>query len=128
MHANHAKCSACIRESWCRGFTFGFSFLCFHFNNRKGVYTAAIAHAEIGIAIKIDDGFVLKLKFVTLLIDYHHQNSAVRAAEFVLANILVSLENVWTDDELTKLREFTVVKLYNWRQLQVGEMKFVGVQ
>jgi L-asparaginase II len=71
----------------------------------EGVYCAAVPHAGLGIALKCDDG-------------------AGRAAEVVMATVLTRLD-VWTAQERAALQDFTTIKLKNWRQLEVGEIRAV---
>ncbi len=66
----------------------------------EGVFCGAIPHADLGFALKIDDG-------------------AVRGAEVSIARVLAQL-NCWTNEELNALEPFTYSTLRNWRKLEVG--------
>ena len=68
----------------------------------EGVYCGCIPHANIGIALKCDDG-------------------AGRAAETAMAALLASLD-VWTAEEKATLQSFTHSDLTNWRKIHVGEV------
>jgi L-asparaginase II len=68
----------------------------------EGVYCGCIPHANIGIALKCDDG-------------------AGRAAETAMASLLASLE-VWTAEEKAILQTFTHAALTNWRHIHVGDV------
>jgi L-asparaginase II len=72
----------------------------------EGVFCAAVPHAGLGIALKCDDG-------------------AHRASETVVAAVLASLD-VWTDEELGRLRSFAEVELKNWRKFNVGRVTGLG--
>lgn len=69
----------------------------------EGVYCAAIPHARLGIALKIDDG-------------------AARAAEVAIAAVLSGLD-VWTAEEKAALERFRHHELHNWRTFDVGEVR-----
>jgi len=69
----------------------------------EGVYCAAIPHAGLGIALKIDDG-------------------AARAAEVAIAAVLAELD-IWTPEEKAKLEGFRHHELSNWRKFEVGEVR-----
>lgn len=69
----------------------------------EGVYCACIPHAELGVALKCDDG-------------------ATRAAEVALAGILGRLD-VWTAEERKLLEGFKRHDLVNWRKLVIGEVR-----
>ena len=68
----------------------------------EGVYCGCIPHANIGIALKCDDG-------------------AGRAAETAMASLLASLD-VWAPEEKKKLQGFTHSDLSNWRHIHVGDV------
>ena len=68
----------------------------------EGVYCGCIPHANIGIALKCDDG-------------------AGRAAETAMASLLASLD-VWTVEEKAILQTFTHAALTNWRHIHVGDV------
>ena len=68
----------------------------------EGVYCGCIPHANIGIALKCDDG-------------------AGRAAETAMASLLASLD-VWTVEEKAILATFTHSDLTNWRKIHVGDV------
>jgi L-asparaginase II len=68
----------------------------------EGVYCGCIPHANIGIALKCDDG-------------------AGRAAEIAMATILASLD-VWTAEEKLVLQSFSHAELNNWRHIHVGDV------
>lgn len=72
----------------------------------EGVYGAAIPHAGLGIALKVDDG-------------------QGRGAEVALAETLLRLD-VWTDDERQSLMRFRHHPLSNWRKIAVGEVRGVN--
>lgn len=69
----------------------------------EGVYCAAIPHAGLGVALKIDDG-------------------AARAAEVAIASVLAGLD-VWTPEEKSALEGFRHHDLVNWRKAGVGEVR-----
>ena len=69
----------------------------------EGVYCAAIPHAGLGVALKIDDG-------------------AGRAAEVAIASVLSGLE-VWMPEEKEALERFRHHDLANWRKIEVGEVR-----
>jgi len=69
----------------------------------EGVYCACIPHAELGVALKIDDG-------------------AARASEVAIASVLSGLD-VWTAEEKTALEGFRHHDLANWRKIGVGEVR-----
>ncbi len=71
----------------------------------EGVYCAAIPHAGIGVAMKVDDG-------------------ASRGVEVALARVLTGLD-CWTDGEAALLAGMTVEPMHNWRGLLVGEVRAV---
>ncbi len=66
----------------------------------EGVFCGCIPHAQLGFALKIDDG-------------------AIRGAEVAVAKLLAGLE-VWTAEEKDRLLEFTRVKMKNWMKKEVG--------
>ena len=66
----------------------------------EGVYCGCVPHAELGIALKCDDG-------------------ASRAAEVAMASLLLSLD-VWTAGETAVLSRFAQHDLHNWRKINVG--------
>jgi L-asparaginase II len=68
----------------------------------EGVYCGCVPHANIGIALKCDDG-------------------AGRAAETAMAALLASLD-VWTAEEKAILQTFTRSDLANWRKIHVGDV------
>jgi L-asparaginase II len=68
----------------------------------EGVYCGCIPHANIGIALKCDDG-------------------AGRAAETAMAALLSSLD-VWTAEEKATLQSFAHSDLTNWRKIHVGDV------
>jgi L-asparaginase II len=68
----------------------------------EGVYCGCIPHANIGIALKCDDG-------------------AGRAAETAMASLLASLD-VWSAEEKSILQGFTRTDLTNWRKIHVGDV------
>ena len=72
----------------------------------EGVYCGCIPHANIGIALKCDDG-------------------AGRAAETAMASLLASLD-VWTPEEKKKLEGFAHTDLTNWRHIHVGDVHAVA--
>ena len=69
----------------------------------EGVYCAAIPHAGLGIALKIDDG-------------------ASRASEVAISSVLAGL-GVWTPEEMATLGRFRHHDLANWRKIEVGEVR-----
>ena len=71
----------------------------------EGVYCGSIPHAQLGIALKCDDG-------------------ATRAAEVALASMLAKLD-VWTEEEKEILIRFSRHELSNWRGINVGEVRAV---
>ena len=71
----------------------------------EGVYCAAVPHAGIGIAIKVDDG-------------------AGRAAEVAVARVLADLD-CWTNEEKSALEGMTRHTLTNRRGIEVGEVRAV---
>ncbi len=71
----------------------------------EGVYCAAIPHAGIGVAMKVDDG-------------------ASRGVEVALARVLAGLD-CWTDEEAAALAGMTVEPMHNWRGIHVGEVRAV---
>lgn len=71
----------------------------------EGVYCGSVPHAQLGIALKCDDG-------------------ATRAAEVAVASVLVRLD-VWTNEEKRTLEEFARHELSNWRNISVGEVRAV---
>lgn len=68
----------------------------------EGVYCGTIAHAGLGFAIKCDDG-------------------AARAVEVAAAGLMLKLD-VWTAEEIEKLKSFQHETMNNWRKIQVGEI------
>ncbi len=72
----------------------------------EGVYCGCIPHAELGIALKCDDG-------------------AGRAAEVAIASALAQLD-VWTAEEKQILVRFSRRELSNWRKIGVGEVRAIG--
>jgi L-asparaginase II len=68
----------------------------------EGVYCGTIAHAGLGFAIKCDDG-------------------AARAVEVAAAGVLLKLD-VWTTEEIEKLKTFQHETMSNWRKIEVGEI------
>jgi len=73
----------------------------------EGVYCAAVPHAGLGIALKVDDG-------------------AARAAEVGIATVLAALD-VWTAEEQGQLQRCRHHDLVNWRKLPVGELRGIDV-
>jgi L-asparaginase II len=71
----------------------------------EGVYCAAVPHAGLGIAMKVDDG-------------------ASRGAEVALARVLADLD-CWTNAEKSALEGMTRQTLTNWRKIEVGEVRAV---
>jgi L-asparaginase II len=71
----------------------------------EGVFCASIPHANIGIALKCEDG-------------------ARRASEVAVAAVLSRLD-AWSPEERARLREFTSVGLKNWRKFAVGRVAAV---
>jgi L-asparaginase II len=71
----------------------------------EGVYGAAIPHAGLGLALKVDDG-------------------QGRGAEVALAETLLKLD-VWTAEERRHLERFRLHPLSNWRKIAVGEVRGV---
>jgi L-asparaginase II len=71
----------------------------------EGVFCASIPHAKIGIALKCEDG-------------------ARRASEVAVAAVLAGID-AWSPEERADLREFTAVKLRNWRKFTVGHVAAV---
>ncbi|MEE4236623.1 MAG: asparaginase [Anderseniella sp.] len=71
----------------------------------EGVYCAAVAHAGIGVAIKIDDG-------------------AGRGAEVAVARALANLD-CWSNEEKSALEGMTSHPLTNRRGIEVGEVRAV---
>jgi L-asparaginase II len=71
----------------------------------EGVYCAAVPHAGLGIAMKVDDG-------------------ASRGAEVALARVLADLD-CWTNAEKSALEGMTRLTLTNWRKIEVGEVRAV---
>jgi L-asparaginase II len=69
----------------------------------EGVYCGAVPHAEIGFALKMDDG-------------------AVRGAEVAIASVLAGLD-CWSGDEKQILKSFSYSTMHNWRKLEVGETR-----
>jgi len=69
----------------------------------EGVYCAAIPHARLGVALKIDDG-------------------AARAAEVAIAAVLSGLD-VWTEEEKAVLDGFRHHGLQNRRNFDIGEVR-----
>jgi L-asparaginase II len=69
----------------------------------EGVYCGAIPHADLGFALKIDDG-------------------GVRGAEVAIASALAQLP-CWTSQERDAIASFTHSTMRNWRQLEVGESR-----
>jgi L-asparaginase II len=72
----------------------------------EGVYGAAIPHAGLGVALKVDDG-------------------QGRGAEVALAETLLKLD-CWTADERRLLTGFSHHPLANWRKIAVGEVRGVA--
>lgn len=72
----------------------------------EGVYGACIAHARIGIALKIDDG-------------------GKRASELALAKVLAGLP-VWNQEETRVLLEMCSAPLSNWRNTTIGSKEACG--
>jgi L-asparaginase II len=68
----------------------------------EGVYCGSIPHAGLGIALKCDDG-------------------AGRAAEVAIAAVLLKLD-VWSPEEIEKLKSFQHETIKNWRKIEVGEL------
>ena len=68
----------------------------------EGVYCGCIPHANIGVALKCDDG-------------------AGRAAETAMASVLSTLD-VWTLEEKKTLQRFSQTDLTNWRHIHVGDV------
>ena len=68
----------------------------------EGVYCGCVPHAQLGIALKCDDG-------------------AGRAAKVAMASLLASLD-VWTSDEKKTLLSFAHRDLSNWRHISVGDI------
>jgi L-asparaginase II len=68
----------------------------------EGVYCGCVPHAQLGIALKCDDG-------------------AGRAAKVAMASLLASLD-VWTSDEKKTLLGFAHRDLSNWRHISVGDI------
>ncbi len=73
----------------------------------EGVFCATIAHADLGIALKCDDG-------------------AGRAAEAALAAVMARLD-CWTDDERKKLQAMSTVTVRNWNGFETGEVRAVAI-
>jgi L-asparaginase II len=71
----------------------------------EGVYCAAVPHAGLGLAMKVDDG-------------------ASRGAEVALARVLADLD-CWTNAEKSALEGMTRETLTNWCKIEVGEVKAV---
>jgi L-asparaginase II len=71
----------------------------------EGVYCGCVPHAGIGIALKCDDG-------------------AGRAAQVAMAAVLAKLD-VWTGEEKETLESFSRQELFNWRNVAVGEVRFM---
>ncbi len=71
----------------------------------EGVYCAAVPHAGIGIAIKVDDG-------------------ASRGAEVTVARVLADLD-CWTNEEKSALEGMTRHTITNRRGTEVGEVRAV---
>jgi L-asparaginase II len=71
----------------------------------EGVYGACVPHADLGVALKIDDG-------------------ASRAAEVAVAGILASLD-VWQAQEKEALASFARRELRNWRMIHTGDISAV---
>ena len=69
----------------------------------EGVYCGSVPHAQLGIALKCDDG-------------------ATRAAEVAMASVLAKM-NVWTSEEKRTLERFARHELSNWRNINVGEVR-----
>lgn len=72
----------------------------------EGVYCGIIPHAGLGFAVKVDDG-------------------APRAVEVAAAAMLAKLD-VWTADEVAKLKTFQHEALSNWNKIEVGEILASG--
>jgi L-asparaginase II len=68
----------------------------------EGVYCGSIPHAGLGFALKCDDG-------------------AGRAAEVAIAAVLLKLD-VWSPEEIEKLKSFQHETIKNWRKIEVGEL------
>jgi L-asparaginase II len=68
----------------------------------EGVYCGSIPHAGLGLALKCDDG-------------------AGRAAEVATAAVLLKLD-VWSTEEIEKLKSFQHEIIKNWRKIEVGEL------
>ncbi len=71
----------------------------------EGVYCGSIPHAQLGIALKCDDG-------------------ATRAAEVTMASVLARMD-IWTNEEKRTLERFVRHELSNWRNINVGEVRAV---
>ena len=71
----------------------------------EGVYCGCIPHANIGVALKCDDG-------------------ATRAAETAMALVLASLD-VWTREEHALLQGFAHADIRNWRNITTGDVHAV---
>jgi L-asparaginase II len=69
----------------------------------EAVFCGAIPHANLGFALKIDDG-------------------SARGAEVAIASLLAKL-SCWTAAEQDALKTFTHSTLHNWRKLEVGETR-----
>ncbi|MGH6821696.1 MAG: asparaginase, partial [Methylocella sp.] len=69
----------------------------------EGVYCGSVPHAQLGIALKCDDG-------------------ATRAAEVAMASLLAKFD-VWTAEEKQILLRFSRHELSNWRGIDVGEVR-----
>jgi L-asparaginase II len=69
----------------------------------EGVFCGSVAHAGLGIALKIDDG-------------------SGRAAEVAMAAVLACLP-VWTEDEQARLAGFRQHRLENWNRIHVGDVR-----
>jgi L-asparaginase II len=68
----------------------------------EGAYCGSIPHAGLGFALKCDDG-------------------AGRAAEVATAAVLLKLD-MWTAEEIEKLKSFQHEIIKNWRKIEVGEL------
>jgi L-asparaginase II len=66
----------------------------------EGVYCGCIPHAQLGFALKCDDG-------------------AFRAAEVAIAGVLLKL-NCWTEQEMETLRQSSREEIKNWNKFTVG--------
>jgi L-asparaginase II len=69
----------------------------------EGVYCGCVPHAQLGFALKIDDG-------------------ASRGSEVAIAAALSRLD-CWTDAERAALKMRSVQPLTNWRKIHVGDIR-----